>query len=112
MTTALYTVWLLIPAFFFLLALWGLLENFSSRKGKKHKPGDQLKQGIFVLFCVLICIGLDRTVLEDVTNAIFPEWLPLEFFRALLLPLVLYLGALLIGPSKPPQSNLGNRRLR
>lgn len=99
MQTALYVIWFLIPLFFFVMALWCWLEEMGG-KTKKENPGDFLKQGLFVLACVLISIVIDRYALEAVVTSVLNDWVPLGFVQIMLLPIVLYVGALLLGPSK------------
>lgn len=99
MRTTIYVLWSLVPLFFLLTWLWGVLE----RLGKEEKRGsslDAFKQFFFVLLCVLVCIAIDQTVLADIVSNIFADFLPLALFQVILLPVVLYLGALVIGPSK------------
>jgi hypothetical protein len=99
MQTALYITWFIFPTFFFLLALWAKLEQFSGQQ-KRHNPADLLKQGLFVLVCVLLCIGIDKTLLPFVADLIDPVMIPLGFYQALLLPVVLLVSAKLVGGSK------------
>jgi len=95
----LYALWFAIPAFFFLTALWAKLEQLS-RSPRRQNPGDFMRQGFFVLLCVLAAIGIDRYLLTALNDKL-PAWLPLPFLQVLLLPLVLLIGARLIGSSKP-----------
>ncbi|MCB0311568.1 MAG: hypothetical protein KDD42_10045, partial [Bdellovibrionales bacterium] len=89
------------PAFFFAIGIWSALEKFSSsRKTRTENPKDFFRQGFFVLGCVAICILIDLTILEDIVSAVSSEWLPLGFYQMILLPIVLLVGARLIGPSK------------
>ncbi len=99
MQTALYLLWILIPLFFFLLALWSALEKVGGGTGKPS-GGDYFRQGLFVSACVGICILIDRTVLPDIAAAIAPDYVPLGVYQAVLLPAVLYLGAVVFGGSK------------
>lgn len=98
MQTALYTIWLLFPIFFFFVFLWRFLEQLSG-KPVKGSPSDAVRQGFFVLACVLVCIVIDQYILSAVVDTIAPEFLPLELFQVVLLPAVFYLAALIIGPS-------------
>ena len=100
MRTAIYIIWFLIPACFFLLALWAKLEKMSAQSWVKERSLEYLKQGFFVLACVLVSIVIDRYFLEGLSDALSPELVPLWFYEVLLLPVVLYIGALLAGPSK------------
>lgn|GEM_PF-1545385 len=99
MRTALYVIWFLIPAAFFIMALWSSLEKIGGKKKQEH-PGDFLKQGVFVLVCVLISILLDQFVVESLVESLLGDYVPLVFVQIMVLPLVLYLGALAVGPSK------------
>ena len=99
MRTLLYGIWFLFPAFFFVMAFWSYLEKISN-KHKKENPGDFLSQGIFVLICVAICIIIDQFALESFWQSLLSDYVPLGFLQILLLPAVLYIGAMLIGPSK------------
>lgn len=100
MVTVLYIIWFLIPSLFFVIGLWSKLEQLSG-KGRRENPGDFFRQGFFVLVCVLVCVGIDTYVLADIIDFLLPDILPLGFYQALLLPVVLYIAALIIGPSTP-----------
>lgn len=99
MHTFLYIIWFLVPLFFFGVWIWGLLEKLSG-KAEKGAHSDALKQAIFVLACVLMAVAIDQSLLPDLVNSYAPEFLPLGFFEAILLPAILYIGALIVGPSK------------
>lgn len=99
MRIALYIIWGLLAAFFFLVSLWGLLERWSGKQ-KAQNPGDFLQQGIFVLVCVLISVAIDQYILTDLVASLSPDWIPIGFYEVLLLPLVLLIGAKIVGPSK------------
>lgn len=81
------------------MALWGKLEQFSGR-AKHERPGDFLKQGLFVGFCVAVSVIIDQFFLEGLVNGISPTWIPYPFYQVMLLPIVLYIGARIIGPTK------------
>lgn len=103
MRTVLYFVWFLVPLFFFGVALWSKLETVGGKQ-RHERPGDNLKQAFFVLVCVLISIGIDQWALEDIATTLsFGDLLslPLGFYQIMLLPVVMYAGALLVGGSKP-----------
>ncbi|MBN8549669.1 MAG: hypothetical protein J0M12_10170 [Deltaproteobacteria bacterium] len=99
MKTFLYIVWFSIPLFFFGVALFATLERLGGKE-KKGGTADAWRQGFFVLACVGVAVLIDRTVLPDIVDSIAPDYLPLGFFEVILLPLVLYLAALLFGGSK------------
>ena len=98
MRTALYIIWFLFPAFFLLLALWGKLEQMGNKQ-KAQNPGDFFKQGVFVLFCVIIAVFIDQQILEGLVSSFSPDFIPLGFYQVLLLPLLLLVAAKLVGPT-------------
>lgn len=95
----LYVVWLSLPTFFFLMALWGKLEQLG-KSAQKHRPGDFLRQGLFVGACVALCILIDQYLIESIHESIAPDLIPLGFYQAILLPVVLTIAATLAGPSE------------
>lgn len=99
MTTLLYFIWFGIPVLFILLALWAKLEQMSG-KSRRENPGDFFKQGLFVLGCAGVSLLVDLYLLPRLDEGILPSWLPLLFFRIILFPAVLYIAALIIGPTK------------
>lgn len=99
MQIAIYIIWAIIPLFFFSMALYAKLEQISN-KAKKQNPADFMRQGVFVLVCVVICLVIDQQILEGLVTKYSPEFIPLGFYQILLLPLVLYLAAMAFGPSK------------
>jgi uncharacterized membrane protein len=98
MHTALYVIWFLCPTFFFVLALWAKLEQMSGSV-KKHDPISLFRQGVFLLICVLIACLVDTYVLEGMVASLSPDFIPLGFYQIMLLPVILVIGAQVIGPS-------------
>ena len=94
----LYAIWILIPIVFFLLALWSKLEQMSGRPKKDH-PGDLVRQGIFISGCVVVAIIIDHFFLPYLYSYISPAWIPYGLYEVLLLPFILYVAAVAIGPS-------------
>jgi hypothetical protein len=99
MHTFFYAVWLGIPLIFFLLALWSKLEALSGRQ-IKDRPDDISRQGIFLLFCALIAIGIDYYLLDAFYANFSPDWIPLGFYKVVLLPIVFVIAGKIIGPTK------------
>ncbi len=99
MFSTIYIVWYLIPVFFFVIALWSKLEHLSG-KNKRDNPADFFKQGLFVTACVIAAILIDKFLLQPLVPKLAGDLLPLGFFQVLLLPVVLYLAARIVGPSK------------
>jgi hypothetical protein len=97
--TIIYTIWLSLPVFYLLMALWSALEKVGNKE-KRESPTDQLRQALFCLVCAGIAILIDQYLLEDLANALIPSWLTLLFYQVFLYPVVLYLGAMALGPSK------------
>lgn len=94
-----HIIWFLFPTFFFLLALWSKLEQLSG------SPSIQdtrilFKQGVFLLLCCLIAVGVDRYLFVPHLQKNLPEWLPLALLQILLFPTILLLAALCSGGSK------------
>ena len=99
MHTVLYIVWFLVPTLFFILALWSKLEAVGGQT-KRDNAGDMFRQGIFVLGCVLVCVLIDQTVLKNIVESTVGDSLPLGFFQAFLLPLIMLVAAKVLGPSR------------
>jgi cell division protein FtsW (lipid II flippase) len=104
MHTLLYAIWFMLPLFFFGLALWSKLEKMSGQN-KRDNVGDFVRQGFFVSLCVALAVLIDQFMLKDVAESIYPELLPLGLYQVLLLPFILYIGAMLIGPTKDLKVN-------
>lgn len=100
MHTFIYIVWFAIPLFFFGITLWAGLEQATAKKKQRENTGDFFRQGLFVLGCVLVAVMIDQYWLAQLVETTAPDWLPLLFFQVVLLPIVLYLGALIVGPSR------------
>ena len=111
MRTFLYLLWFLLPTFFFGIALWSKLEQLSN-KHKRENAGDFFRQGIFVSVCVLLSMLIDQYVLEGIGTTWSPDFIPLGFYQVLLLPLALYLAAMLVGPSKAVTASKSRQRAK
>ena len=111
MKILLYLLWFLLPAFFFGIALWSKLEQFSN-KHKRENAGDFFRQGIFVSVCVLLSVLIDQYALGGIVTSLSPDFIPLGFYQVLLLPLVLYLAAMLVGPSKAVTASKSRQRAK
>jgi hypothetical protein len=99
--TALWVIWILCALFFFLMALWSKLEQWSHKTTKHGRQAVEfLRQGIFVSFCVVITMVIDYYLLEDLLLPLLPDFMPIDFPRIMLFPVVLYIGALVTGGSK------------
>ncbi|MCB0336040.1 MAG: hypothetical protein KDD62_07025 [Bdellovibrionales bacterium] len=98
-TLILYGIWLLLPAFYFLLGLWCLLERYS-KSPTKQNPEDFFKQGVFLAIAVAIAVALDQYVLGSLVAQYSPSFIPLGFYQILLLPLILIIGAKIFGGSE------------
>ena len=99
MTTVIHVVWIIIPLFFFAIALYAKLEMI----GNKHKvdnPKDFLRQAAFTTLCTGIAFIIDEYALEGLVQSLSPDWIPVMFYRILLLPLILVIGAHLAGGSE------------
>ena len=81
------------------MALWAYLEKVSNKQ-KIENPGDFFKQGFFVLVCALVSVLIDQFALESIVETILGDTQSLALWQVLLLPAVLYIAAISIGPSK------------
>lgn len=103
MQTALYILWILVPLTYFLLALWSRLEQSTQiKKGKKRskEASDLISQAYFVSGCSLATFLIDKYFIHQV-EPFLPSFIPLGFVQIMLLPVVLYIGGMLVGGSKP-----------
>jgi len=98
MRTFLYGVWFLFPLLFFIIALWSKLGALSD-KHKGENSGDLLKQGVFVLACALLAVLVDQYLLQKLVDSVSPDWIPLGFYQALLLPIIFLIVGKLVGKS-------------
>ena len=96
MQTALYIIWSLFPLFFFILGLYAFLEKKSNKHARAQNPEDFFRQGFFVLMCVLASVGIDRYVLPEFLE----DEATINFIRIILLPVVFWVGGMVIGPSQ------------
>lgn len=100
MRTFLYLIWFAIPAVFLVMALYNQLEVWSG-KGRKGEAGTSLKQGLFVLSCSLTSYFIDQFYLEDLVTSFLDPFVPLILAQIILFPIILLLGARLVGGTEP-----------
>ena len=101
MQTIIFIIWGAIPAFFFFLALWHSLQKEArSSVQRKAEIADLWKQGFFVTGCVVVTYFLYESVYRKYISDLLIQWVPDFVAQILLLPIVLYTAASLIGPSK------------
>ena len=112
MQTFIYIVWFAIPLFFFGVTLWAGLEQATAKKQQRQNTGDFFRQGSFVLGCVLLAVIIDQYWLVQLVETIAPAWLPLLFFQVILLPVILYIGALIVGPSREIRIGYKSKKAR
>jgi hypothetical protein len=81
------------------MALWLWLEGI---RGKKHtnEVNDFLKQGFFVLVCVGLTYGIYEMIFIPYINPSIEKFVPTFLIKFFLLPVVLYLAAIIVGPTK------------
>ena len=103
MDIAFYIIWTLIPLGFLLAALWAKLESMGSSASQKRakEAVDLFKNFLFLAACCGITFLIDINFSKQIVEPLMPSFVPLGMFRVLLLPIVLYIGALLLGGSKP-----------
>lgn len=95
----LYAIWGLIPLVYFGLAIQTRLDTVS-KKRKRDNAGELFRQGAFCLICALIAVGIDQKALQGIHDMLAIPGVPFEFFQVMLLPVVLYVGAIIAGPTK------------
>ncbi|RMG41568.1 MAG: hypothetical protein D6719_08260 [Candidatus Dadabacteria bacterium] len=92
------------------MALWAKLESLSNKGRKRKDAGDLARQGVFLSACVAVSIIIDRNVLEQYIMPFMPQFIPLWMLQLFLLPLVMYAGAIISGPSEEIKITRGRRR--
>jgi len=97
--SVLYGVWFLFPGFYLIAMIYCKLEQVSGKR-IRHNLKDYVHHMFFLLACALISILLDQYALADIAQSIYPDLIPLGFYRIILFPVVLLLGAKLLGGSK------------
>ncbi|HMO01993.1 MAG TPA: hypothetical protein PKD37_01255 [Oligoflexia bacterium] len=102
MNYLLYGVWIFIPLFFYIVAFLGWLDSISNNKKKQYdNPGDYFRQGVFCTVAVIITFALDIFVLKVYYQQLtITEYIPTGMMRVFLLPIVLIILAVVVGPSK------------
>lgn len=100
MATFLHIIWILLPLFFLVMALWSFLEKTYGKKSHE-RPGDFFSQGVFVTVCVAISFAIDTYVLPGLVESVSGDSVPYWVFQMGLLPFVLYIAAKVYGPSTP-----------
>ena len=99
MITAIYIIWFIFAASYFLIAIYSWLEQLSGRR-KTDNSKDLVRQGLFVSSCVIISIIFDQYILRERLEPILPKSVPYPFIVFLIFPIVLAISATLIGPSE------------
>ncbi|MCB0339586.1 MAG: hypothetical protein KDD53_08280 [Bdellovibrionales bacterium] len=84
------------------MVLWSKTENLSG-KSRREDTGDYMRQGFFVLFSSIAAFVIDQQFLENIVSSLFGDMLPLMLFRIILFPVVLLVGAKILGPSRSKQ---------
>jgi len=98
MLTILYLLWFGFPTLFFLLALATKLDRIAWKE-RNENPRDFFSSGIFLLGAAICTVFIERVFLKNLVDATFGNIMPYGFFQFFLWPLVLLIGAKLIGPS-------------
>jgi hypothetical protein len=94
-----WILWVLFATIFYLLGLWSALE--CRRKGlSMQEARDLFKQALFITVCVVFAMVVDHFGLPIFKNAYLDD-VGYGVARVLLLPLILMVAAVLIGPTKP-----------
>lgn len=101
MQIALWIIWILVPVTYLLMAVWAKLEQIG-KKSRKHprEAGELFRQAVFTSACVAIAFFIDIFMLEQAIEPLLPSFLPIGIVKILLLPIILYLAALMVGGKK------------
>jgi hypothetical protein len=94
----LYFIWFLIPTLMMLFALWLKLESFSKRTSKEFAK-DMFLQSVFVFGCAAVSVLIDTYLLPPIYESFLSLFVPYGMCEFMILPLVLFLGAVCIGES-------------
>lgn len=98
----LYTLWALAPLTLLGFAVWEKLEQWSSKRKEHERAAKEFLQNAFFVFCcVLVALIFDVYLFEMVFAPILPDFVPVNAVRLLLLPIILIIGAKVIGGTKP-----------
>lgn len=106
MSIIFYVIWIIIPLFFFTVALWAKLEQMSKSR-KKQNPGDFIRQGVFLSVCTILAIAINHYVIVPQKESF--ELIPMGLVQTLLYPLILIIGAKVIGGTDPLRVKRGGR---
>jgi uncharacterized membrane protein YjjB (DUF3815 family) len=100
MVTLVYIIWILIPGGMFLLALKDFIDKKSHRKKDRHSL-TLMKQALFVFLCVVVSALVDKFLLDVVAESLLLDLVDRDLVLVLLLPFVLVVASMVVGPSKP-----------
>ena len=115
----LYSIWFLIPLIFYLLALWGRLEQMSSGQPHHHVI-DLLHQGHFTLAVAVVSVAVDRFLLPKIVAIPALDFVSPLFLQIVTFPAIALILASAFGPSgeirvgrptgRPPAKRSGGDR--
>ena len=94
--TIVYICWGLLALFFYLMALYGYLEKLSKDGSNREKPEDYFRSAIFVTGCAAVAWVIDQFLLQSLVD-LLAGLIPIEFYQVIVLPVVLVIGAKLVG---------------
>jgi len=121
MDYALYAFWTIPPLGMLCLVLWSGLEKFTSSdktRRNSHESKDLLNQFWFLAGCSLLTFLVDTHVIQGgmadpfLRHPVVEAWLPRFLVRLFLYPIILYLGARIIGGTKVANLGLRNKDSR
>ncbi len=90
-------LWVLAPVVFLLFALWAVLER--SAKNKATHPAEHLSAAAFLGVCGIVSYGIHKFVLDWFVTLV-DTGLPRNLFLLMVWPMVLFIGAKIIGPTR------------
>jgi len=99
MSIAVDVIWILIPSVIMLLAMWDYIDNKARKRNDRHSF-NLMKQAFFISLCVVCCILIDRYLLDTILDSILMNLVTRDLMQILLLPVVLVIASVIVGPSK------------
>ena len=92
-------IWFLPAVFFVFVYLFAVLEKASGKKVRKDYK-DYLRQVVFLLFIGVATLLVDMFLMPSFLEKVVGDMLPHPYFRLVLFPFMVLIGAKLIGGTK------------
>jgi hypothetical protein len=106
---ALHFIWWTIPSILVCLSVLAFFDG-SKNRVRRGEARDLFRNSIFVVGCIVVSYLIEWYGLDLLEGSVIVEFIPLSFFKWLLLPIVLYFGALFMGPSHSVKISSGVKK--